>query len=74
MLEQVRHLREHSGFVLSSASDSLSLEGSLPWKAAGVNIGLSSFPPSLQKGDVRFLICTDVAARGIDIHGVPYGK
>lgn len=28
----------------------------------------------LQRGDVRFLICTDVAARGIDIHGVPYGK
>ncbi|RMC17229.1 hypothetical protein DUI87_05807 [Hirundo rustica rustica] len=26
----------------------------------------------LQRGDVRFLICTDVAARGIDIHGVPY--
>ncbi|KAI5627764.1 ATP-dependent RNA helicase DDX1 [Silurus asotus] len=25
-----------------------------------------------KKKDVRFLICTDVAARGIDIHGVPY--
>uniref|UniRef100_A0A8C3HJR4 ATP-dependent RNA helicase n=1 Tax=Chrysemys picta bellii TaxID=8478 RepID=A0A8C3HJR4_CHRPI len=25
-----------------------------------------------KKGDVRFLICTDVAARGIDIRGVPY--
>uniref|UniRef100_A0A8U7MM19 ATP-dependent RNA helicase n=1 Tax=Corvus moneduloides TaxID=1196302 RepID=A0A8U7MM19_CORMO len=25
-----------------------------------------------KRGDVRFLICTDVAARGIDIHGVPY--
>nr|KAF6429171.1 DEAD-box helicase 1 [Molossus molossus] len=25
-----------------------------------------------KKGDVRFLICTDVAARGIDVHGVPY--
>ncbi|KAA3675868.1 ATP-dependent RNA helicase DDX1 [Paragonimus westermani] len=24
-------------------------------------------------GDVRFLICTDVAARGIDIAGLPYG-
>lgn len=23
---------------------------------------------------MRLLICTDVAARGIDIHGVPYGK
>jgi len=27
-----------------------------------------------QKKDVRHLICTDVAARGIDIHGVPYGE
>ncbi|XP_039604866.1 ATP-dependent RNA helicase DDX1 [Polypterus senegalus] len=25
-----------------------------------------------KKQEVRFLICTDVAARGIDIHGVPY--
>ena len=27
-----------------------------------------------QRKEVRLLICTDVAARGIDIHGVPYGK
>ena len=26
----------------------------------------------LQNGEVRFLICTDVAARGIDITGIPY--
>ncbi|XP_073481453.1 ATP-dependent RNA helicase DDX1 [Aquarana catesbeiana] len=25
-----------------------------------------------KKNEVRFLVCTDVAARGIDIHGVPY--
>ncbi|XP_055741588.1 ATP-dependent RNA helicase DDX1-like isoform X2 [Salvelinus fontinalis] len=25
-----------------------------------------------KKQEVKFLICTDVAARGIDIHGVPY--
>lgn len=24
-------------------------------------------------GEVRFLICTDVAARGIDIRGIPFG-
>jgi len=27
---------------------------------------------SFKEGDVRFLICTDVAARGIDIAGLPY--
>ncbi|RXM33678.1 ATP-dependent RNA helicase DDX1 [Acipenser ruthenus] len=26
----------------------------------------------IRKREVRFLICTDVAARGIDIHGVPF--
>ena len=25
-------------------------------------------------GDIRFLICTDVAARGIDVQGIPFGK
>ena len=29
-------------------------------------------PITLQEGEVRFLICTDVAARGIDITGIPY--
>lgn len=24
--------------------------------------------------EVRFLICTDVAARGIDVSGLPFGK
>ena len=27
-----------------------------------------------QRGEVKFLICTDVAARGIDVSGLPYGK
>lgn len=27
---------------------------------------------AFKDGDVRFLICTDVAARGIDIQGLPY--
>ena len=29
---------------------------------------------AFKNGEVRFLICTDVAARGIDIQGVPYGN
>lgn len=27
---------------------------------------------AFKNGEARFLICTDVAARGIDIRGVPY--
>ena len=27
-----------------------------------------------QRGQVRFLICTDVAARGLDVSGLPYGS
>ncbi len=27
---------------------------------------------AFKDGDVRFLICTDVAARGIDIQGLPF--
>lgn len=27
---------------------------------------------AFKAGDVRFLICTDVAARGVDIKGLPY--
>lgn len=27
---------------------------------------------AFKQGEVRFLICTDVAARGIDISGLPY--
>lgn len=27
---------------------------------------------AFKEGDIRFLICTDVAARGIDIAGLPY--
>ena len=29
---------------------------------------------AFKAGDVRFLICTDVAARGIDVQGVPFGN
>ena len=32
----------------------------------------SVFSSTVQDGEVRFLICTDVAARGIDIRGIPY--
>ena len=28
----------------------------------------------LQDDEVAFLICTDVAARGLDVTGVPYGE
>lgn len=34
----------------------------------------SLFVFCFQRKEVRLLICTDVAARGIDIHGVPHGK
>ncbi len=27
---------------------------------------------AFKEGEVRFLICTDVAARGLDISGLPY--
>ena len=27
-----------------------------------------------KNGEVKFLICTDVAARGIDVMGLPFGK
>ena len=27
-----------------------------------------------QREEVKFLICTDVAARGIDIRGLPFGE
>ena len=30
------------------------------------------FMQAFKDGDIRFLICTDVAARGIDISGLPY--
>ena len=29
---------------------------------------------AFKTGDVRFLICTDVAARGIDVQGIPFGN
>lgn len=28
---------------------------------------------AFKQGKVKFLICTDVAARGLDVSGVPYG-
>jgi len=28
---------------------------------------------AFKDSEVRFLICTDVAARGIDVHGIPFG-
>ena len=37
-------------------------------------IGIVEVLLSLQDGKVRFLICTDVAARGIDVSGLPFGK
>lgn len=29
---------------------------------------------SFKRGEVKFLICTDVAARGLDITGLPFSK
>ena len=35
-------------------------------------MSIRSFSYTAQDGEARFLICTDVAARGIDIRGLPY--
>lgn len=37
-----------------------------------VHLVWSSCSQGFKDGDVRFLICTDVAARGIDISGLPF--
>lgn len=48
----------------------------LAFKVCGCHdlIPITSFhpPDPSQNGEIRFLICTDVAARGIDIRGIPY--
>lgn len=33
---------------------------------------MKAAPQAFKDGAVRFLICTDVAARGLDISGLPY--
>lgn len=35
---------------------------------------MSEFFIIFQQNKVKFLICTDVAARGIDVKGIPYGE
>ena len=59
----------HFLLTLSHTPPALSIPPSLPPSL------FICLPPSLihsQNGEVRFLICTDVAARGIDITGIPY--
>ena len=48
-----------------------SLYSLYPLSCVSLHLPLSPFPFS-QEGEVRFLICTDVAARGIDIRGIPF--
>ncbi|NWS85617.1 DDX1 helicase, partial [Toxostoma redivivum] len=73
ILRNVRYLQLHL-FYFISMQDGLLLQGYSDF----INRIHSQIPQitsdgkRLQRGDVRFLICTDVAARGIDIHGVPY--
>jgi ATP-dependent RNA helicase DDX1 len=38
----------------------------------GTVLNLGSCFQAFKDGEKRFLICTDVAARGIDIRGVPF--
>ena len=35
-------------------------------------VTIQLWPQAFKDGDIRFLICTDVAARGIDIAGLPF--
>lgn len=53
---------------MSSSSKRFSLLLTLPCRAVPQKNNLRAF----KEGDVRFLICTDVAARGVDIKGLPY--
>jgi len=47
------------------------LQGSSPRASRG-NTQLLKVIQAFKEGAVRFLICTDVAARGLDISGLPY--
>ncbi|GJD10941.1 Probable ATP-dependent RNA helicase ddx1 [Galdieria sulphuraria] len=59
-------LRNKSGYGKDERYSSVVLHGGISARERKANL------QNFKSGEARFLICTDVAARGIDVEGVPY--
>ncbi|GJQ10368.1 hypothetical protein GpartN1_g2159.t1 [Galdieria partita] len=59
-------MRNKSGYGKDDRYSSVVLHGGISSKERKTNL------QNFKAGEARFLICTDVAARGIDVRGLPY--